>query len=55
MKADYFDKFLTLAQMMAQQGYVIVRFETNGTDINLRLVEGDKKAKNRRRGLDVIP
>jgi hypothetical protein len=32
-----FDQFMQLALLLAQRGYTIVSFETNGIDINLRL------------------
>jgi hypothetical protein len=39
---DFNDRFLELAILVAQQGYVIVRYETNGTEISLTLREGEK-------------
>jgi hypothetical protein len=45
MKAeDVDDRFVKLAVLLGQQGYVIVSYETNGTDISLQLVEGEKKS-----------
>jgi hypothetical protein len=43
MKADDFDdRFLKLALLMAEKGYVVVAYESNGTDISLRLRASEK-------------
>jgi hypothetical protein len=46
MKAeDFDDRFVKLAILLGTQGYVIVGYETNGTDISLRLVESEKNCE----------
>jgi hypothetical protein len=39
---DFDDRFLKLAVLMAREGYTIVGYETNCTDISLTLREGGK-------------
>jgi hypothetical protein len=46
MKAEDSDQFLELALLIAQKGYTIVAFETNGTDISLRLQKSEKTQKS---------
>lgn len=50
MKVEDFDEFVQLAILMAQKGYTIVAFETNGTDISLRLQKVEKFCEKSQEG-----